>query len=225
MKTLAAETTTGSIEETQRLAAAVAAMLVPGDVLCLYGQLGAGKTYFTKGLVAGLGGDGEAVTSPTFVLMQIYEGCHGPDKPPPDGLAGCHGCPAAMSGDAHASHACGAGMAPGRETGSDRGQALLDHGTRRGGARLPVYHFDAYRLRSAQDLLDIGSDEILDDDGVSVIEWADRVAEAMPGERIEVYLTPVGATERRVRLVGRGEHEAAVVAGLVREGLATVVET
>ena len=165
MKTCTAETTAQSIEETQRLAAALAVLLTPGDVLCLYGQLGAGKTYFTKGLVAGLGGDGEAVTSPTFVLMQIY-----------------------------------------RE------------------GRLPVYHFDAYRLHAAQDMLDIGSDECLDGDGVSVIEWADRVAEAMPRTRIDVHLTPTGATERRIRLVGHGLHAATIVAHLVRDGLAVAVE-
>lgn len=182
MKTLAAETTARSIGETQRLAAAVAALLAPGDVLCLYGQLGAGKTYFTKGLVVGLGGDGEAVTSPTFVLMQIYGGA-----------------PAAS------------GPGGGQVSGA--------------GPRLPVYHFDAYRLHSAEDLIDIGSDETLDGDGVSVIEWADRVPEAMPPDRIEVHLTPVGVTERRIRLVGRGEHPASVVAQLIRAGLAVAAET
>jgi len=177
MKTVAAETVAHSIEDTQRLAAAVAAQLQPGDVLCLYGQLGAGKTYFTKGLVAGLGGDAEAVTSPTFVLMQIYG----------DSLDRADSAP-------------------------DRAACV---------PRLPVYHFDAYRLRSADDLLDIGSDETLSGDGVSVIEWADRVAEAMPPDRLDVELTPTGATERRIRLTGHGEHLSAVVAQLVKQHLAS----
>jgi tRNA threonylcarbamoyladenosine biosynthesis protein TsaE len=186
MKIVAAETVAHSIEDTQRLAAAVAAQLQPGDVLCLYGQLGAGKTYFTKGLVAGLGGDAEAVTSPTFVLMQIYG----------DKL------------EVQAGHDSGepsSGDSTGREP----------------SPRLPVYHFDAYRLRSADDLLDIGSDETLSGDGVSVIEWADRVAEAMPPDRLDVELTPTGATERRIRLTGHGAHMAAVVAQLTKQGLAS----
>jgi tRNA threonylcarbamoyladenosine biosynthesis protein TsaE len=170
MKTFTGQTTVRSIEETTRLAMALARLLQAGDVVCLYGQLGAGKTYFTKGLVAGLGGDGQAVTSPTFVLMQIY-------------------------GEAPAEAAAGRTM------------------------RLPVYHFDAYRLRSGQDLVDIGSDETLDGDGVSVIEWADRVDEALPPDRFDVRLTPDGETVRRVRLSGLGDRAAAVVARLADEGL------
>jgi tRNA threonylcarbamoyladenosine biosynthesis protein TsaE len=168
MKTFRGETVCNSIDETHRLAAALAAHLAPGDVLCMVGQLGAGKTYFTKGLVAGLGGDGQAVTSPTFVLMQIYGAAE-----------------------------------PGREP----------------EARLPVYHFDAYRLHSAQDMLDLGSDEILDGDGVSVIEWADRVTKAMPADRFEIHLTPCGETSRRIRIEGRGDRPAEVVSRLAGQGL------
>jgi len=159
MTVFAACGTSGSVAETQRLAASLAARLGPGDVVCLYGQLGAGKTYFTKGLVAGLGGDARGVTSPTFVLMQVYE------------------------------------------------------------SRPTVYHFDAYRLASGRDLLDIGSDDILQGDGVSVIEWADRVADALPERRIEVHLKAAGENERRIRVVGLGRREAACVAALVEDGL------
>ena len=154
-----ASTVSRSVAETQRLAAALASLLAPGDVVCLYGELGAGKTYFTKGLVAGLGGDGDEVTSPTFVLMQTYA------------------------------------------------------------ARTPVYHFDAYRLRSGQDLVDIGSDDFLGGDGVSVIEWADRVAAALPATRIEVRLSAGGPTVRRVRLTGLGVRPSDCVRRLVADGL------
>ena len=162
MTTRSARATSHSVGETQAVAAALAALLGPGDVVCLTGQLGAGKTYFTKGLVAGLGGDAAAVTSPTFVLMQIYE------------------------------------------------------------ARMPVYHFDAYRLGSGRDLVDIGSDEILSDEGVSVIEWADRVADALPAERIDLDLRATGATDRELRLAGRGARAAGVVSELARRGVVTL---
>jgi tRNA threonylcarbamoyladenosine biosynthesis protein TsaE len=147
-----------SVEETQLLAARLAPLLAPGDVLCLFGDLGAGKTCFTKGLVAGLGGDPDECTSPTFVLMQIHPG------------------------------------------------------------RLPVYHFDAYRLRAARDLLDLGSDEILSLDGVSVIEWADRVPEALPVDRLEIHFAVAGPTARALRFLGRGPRPAALVRELKLNG-------
>lgn len=154
-----AEAISHSEAETERLAGALAALLGPDDVVCLYGELGSGKTRFAKGLVAGLGGRAREVTSPTFVLLQMYD------------------------------------------------------------ARLPVCHFDAYRLRSAQELIDIGSDEMLCRGGVSVIEWSDRVRQALPEVRVEVHLSAVGETERRARFVGRGDHPAACVGELVRRGL------
>jgi tRNA threonylcarbamoyladenosine biosynthesis protein TsaE len=147
------------IDQTQQCAAALAARLVAGDVVCLYGQLGAGKTYFTKGLVRGLGGDADEVTSPTFVLMQVYE------------------------------------------------------------ARLTVSHFDAYRLTSSAQMLDIGSDETFAGEGVSVVEWADRVPEALPAERYEVHLTVRGPTRRFLEIIGYGRRQADTVAFLVSQGL------
>ena len=147
------------IDQTQLRAAALAARLVAGDVVCLCGQLGAGKTYFTKGLVRGLGGDADDVTSPTFVLMQVYE------------------------------------------------------------ARLTVSHFDAYRLTSSAQMLDIGSDETFAGDGVRVVEWADRVPEALPDERYEVRLAVRGPTQRFLEITGRGRRQADAVAFLVSQGL------
>ncbi len=140
--------------ETQRRAAALAELLRAGDVVCLTGQLGAGKTYFTKALVSGLGGQADEVTSPTFVLMQTYQ------------------------------------------------------------ARLTVYHFDAYRLSGGRQMRSIGSDEIFYGDGVSVVEWADRVVEALPPERFDVHLIATGPTRRRLEITGRGRHQAQCVACL-----------
>ena len=93
-----------------------------GDVLALTGDLGAGKTQFVKGFVAGLGSKAE-VTSPTFVLLHEYE----------DG-------------------------------------------------RLPVYHFDFYRLNSTEAVKQLGFDDYVFGEGVSVIEWADRYSELIPKE-------------------------------------------
>jgi tRNA threonylcarbamoyladenosine biosynthesis protein TsaE len=68
------EQLTRSEDETQAVAAAVAASLKPGDVLLLSGNLGAGKTAFVRGLAAGLGCDPDDVSSPTFTLVQEYRG-------------------------------------------------------------------------------------------------------------------------------------------------------
>ncbi|MCB1090162.1 MAG: tRNA (adenosine(37)-N6)-threonylcarbamoyltransferase complex ATPase subunit type 1 TsaE [Verrucomicrobiae bacterium] len=105
------------------LGAEAANGLRPGSVIALVGPLGAGKTHFSKGLVAGLGGDPDSVTSPTFTLVHEY--------------------------------------------------------TR--GCRLPVFHFDFYRLDSPAELLAIGWDDYLDEgDGVLLVEWADKFPDLLP---------------------------------------------
>ncbi len=106
--------------ETVAYGARVAADLSAGDTLALVGDLGAGKTHFTKGIVAGLGCDA-SVTSPTFTLVHEYTG-----------------------------------------------------------GRLPVFHFDFYRLESAEELLNIGWDDYLDASGVAVVEWADKFPDLLP---------------------------------------------
>ena len=91
-----------------------------GDVIALVGNLGAGKTHVSKGIVAGLG-CGCEVNSPTFTLVHEYTG-----------------------------------------------------------GRLPVFHFDFYRLESADEVLNVGWDDYLDAVGIVVVEWADRFAELLP---------------------------------------------
>jgi tRNA threonylcarbamoyladenosine biosynthesis protein TsaE len=93
-----------------------------GDVFALAGDLGAGKTQFVKGFVAGLESTAD-VTSPTFVLVHEY-----------------------------------------------------------GGGRLPVYHFDFYRLENRDAVLRLGFDDYVSGDGVSLIEWADRHPDLIPGD-------------------------------------------
>ena len=84
--------------------------------------------------------------------------------------------------------------------------------------RIPVYHFDAYRLENAQEMLDIGSDEMIYGDGVSIIEWADNVSECLPEEYLKVTLTAVSENERTIEVCGYGDRynkiiESSVVMG------------
>jgi len=110
-----------SPEQTIEVGIRLAEGLRSGDVLALCGDLGAGKTHFTKGVVWGLGGDPEEVCSPTFTLVHEYRG-----------------------------------------------------------GRLPVFHFDLYRLESARELSGVGWEDYLDEDGVMVVEWAEKFEERLP---------------------------------------------
>ncbi|MGH9189351.1 MAG: tRNA (adenosine(37)-N6)-threonylcarbamoyltransferase complex ATPase subunit type 1 TsaE [Acidimicrobiales bacterium] len=119
---------TTSVDETRSLAAGLAPLVQPGDLVLLDGDLGSGKTAFTQGLARGLGVT-EPVTSPAFTLARTYEA-----------------------------------------------------------GRLPLVHLDVYRLDRLQELLDIGITEMLDDDGVTVVEWGDAVVPALPHDFLEVAL-------------------------------------
>ncbi len=127
------------------LAAKLAGIAEPGDVIALIGDLGAGKTSFARAFVAAKGGDGE-VPSPTFTLVQLYE------------FAG---------GD--------------------------------------VYHFDLYRLEEAEEIFELGIEDAMSD-GISLIEWPDRMGAYLPFERIDIVLG-IGEDEtvRNVELTGRGD--------------------
>ncbi len=81
-------------------------------------------------------------------------------------------------------------------------------------ARLPIYHFDAYRLRSVDEFLDLGADEYLQGDGVCLIEWADRVESALPSERLRVELAVTGETSRRITAEARGGRYEVLAKGL-----------
>ena len=150
-----------SAQSTEALAEKLGEALQPGDCLAFYGDLGAGKTTFTRGLARGAGYEG-AVSSPTFVLMHIYEG------------------------------------------------------------RLPIYHFDAYRLRSSADLYNIGADEYFEGDGAVCLEWSERAEDILPPVRLELHLTYADGeqreTSRCIECVGRGargEEMASVLAEAV----------
>ena len=132
---------TNSPAETEALGAALAARLTPGTVLAYRGDLGAGKTAFTRGLARGLG-YAEPVTSPTYTIVNEYLG-----------------------------------------------------------GRLPLFHFDMYRLSSSDDLWDIGWEDYLDRGGVCAVEWSENVSDAMEGA-ITVGIEKLDDTTRRITLEG-----------------------
>ena len=137
---------TNSPEETEALGAALATKLGPGTIIAYRGDLGAGKTAFTRGLARGLGCK-ELVTSPTYTIVNEYLG-----------------------------------------------------------GRLSLFHFDMYRLRSADDLWDIGWEDYLDRGGVCAVEWSENVAEAME-DAISVTIEKLGEDTRRITIEG-GETNA-----------------
>ena len=73
------------------------------------------------------------------------------------------------------------------------------------GASRPIYHFDAYRLRDVSDFLELGPDEYFDSDGLSFVEWADRVEDALPRDYLEISVLPVDVTSRRFTITARGD--------------------
>lgn len=71
--------------------------------------------------------------------------------------------------------------------------------------RRMIYHFDAYRLKDLDEFLALGPEEYFDGDGLVLIEWADRVAEGLPGEYLEIEIAVIGANERKFEILARGE--------------------
>ncbi len=135
-------------EATGAFGALLAEALEAGDFIALEGDLAAGKTSLVKGLAAGLGYAGP-VTSPTFSLLQLYEG-----------------------------------------------------------GRLPLYHFDVYRLNRPEELEDIGYEEYFYGDGVSAVEWSNETEAYLPANRIELRLCPGEAQDQRrigLRVLGSRE--------------------
>ena len=137
---------TNSPAETEAIGAALGKILTPGTVIAYRGDLGAGKTAFTRGLAKGLGCR-EIVTSPTYTIVNEYLG-----------------------------------------------------------GRLPLFHFDMYRLRSSDDLFDIGWEDYLDRGGVCAVEWSENVSEAMEGA-IRIRIEKCGEDIRRITIEG-GENLA-----------------
>jgi tRNA threonylcarbamoyladenosine biosynthesis protein TsaE len=126
-------------DATSALGSALATVAKPGDLVCLWGELGAGKTHLAKAFGAGLGVAG-TITSPSFILMAEYAG------------------------------------------------------------RLPLFHLDLYRLADASDVLAGGLVDDRQAAGVTLVEWPDRMGEALPDGRLDVRIEGTGDEPRTITL-------------------------
>lgn len=132
------EFVTNSERETEELGVRLAGKLGPGAVIAFTGDLGAGKTAFTRGLARGLG-ISDRVTSPTFTIVNEYEG-----------------------------------------------------------GRLPLFHFDMYRLSSSDELFDIGWEDYLARGGVCAVEWSENIADALEEGTISAEIRRGTAESQRI---------------------------
>ena len=132
---------TNSPVETEAVGSALGKILKPGTVIAYRGDLGAGKTAFTRGLARGLGSS-EMVTSPTYTIVNEYLG-----------------------------------------------------------GRMPLFHFDMYRLASSDDLWDIGWEDYLDRNGVCAVEWSENVEDALE-DPIIITIEKLGEDSRRITIEG-----------------------
>lgn len=129
---------------TSRLGRALGAVAEAGDLVCVWGELGAGKTHFAKAFGAGLGVT-ETVISPSFILMAEYRG------------------------------------------------------------RLPLFHLDPYRLHDAADALAGGLIDDRQTEGVTLVEWPERLGDALPAARLDVRIDGLGDEPRHIRLIAGDE--------------------
>lgn len=132
-------------EQTWRVGEILGERLDAGDTVCLYGDLGAGKTSFSYGIALGLNVQTNYITSPTFTFVNEYKG------------------------------------------------------------RVPFYHIDLYRIQDPQELENIGFDQYIETDGVTVIEWAERAEGELPEECLSVYLSYVDEHSREIGFLAEGE--------------------
>jgi len=136
---------TKSEEETREIGRAIGKGLLPGDIICLIGELGSGKTTITQGIAQGVGVR-SFVSSASFKLINEYEG------------------------------------------------------------RIPVYHFDLFRLDKLSEVEELGYREYFYNQGVTIIEWAEKIRPLWPDERMEIELKIVSENAREIRitnLIGR----------------------
>lgn len=125
---------------TSALGRALSTEAEPGDLVCLWGELGAGKTHLAKAFGAGLGVT-DTITSPSFILMAEYDG------------------------------------------------------------RLPLFHIDPYRLASAEDALAGGLIDERQATGVTLVEWPERLGDALPVDRLDVRIDGTGDEPRTITLI------------------------
>ena len=130
---------TKSVAGTQRFGQELARQLRPGDLICLIGDMGAGKTCLVQGIARGLQVQ-DYVNSPTFKIINEYKG------------------------------------------------------------KMPVYHFDLYRLDGLRDLSDLGYEEYFYGQGVSLVEWAEKITSFLPKQYLQIELHSINEHTRKIIL-------------------------
>ena len=139
-------------QETEIIGKVVGMHLKPGDVVSLFGELGAGKTCFTRGIACGLGiGNEVPIVSPSFTLINEYPG------------------------------------------------------------KIPLYHFDLYRLDHIERIFDLGYQEYFYGNGVTVIEWGEKIVDFLPEEYLRVHFSIPTDKMRGIKVEGQGKRFIAII--------------
>lgn len=131
-----------SPDETYNIGLSIGKQLSPGSILCIEGEMGAGKTALSQGIIRGLGVEEKYITSPTYTLVNEYNV-----------------------------------------------------------GKLPIYHFDIYRVGDYDELLAIGFDEYLSEDSIAIIEWADMIKEDLPANKIWITIEKTDSEDLRTLIV------------------------
>lgn len=140
-----------NLQETEKIGYKLGTLLEAGDVICMTGDLGAGKTTMTQAIAKGLGVE-EDVTSPTFALIHEYDG------------------------------------------------------------RLPVYHFDVYRIQRMEEMEDLGYEEYFYGQGVCIIEWASMIQEIIPPTHLWLDIQHgIEENSREIRIEAKGSRFDSIV--------------
>ena len=150
--------TTRSSDETEAYGRAIGSLLKPACFLALQGELGGGKTCFTRGVVAAVAPESaHLVASPTYAIMNCY------------------------------------------------------------GGKVPVYHFDFYRLAGDDDVIELGFEEYFYGDGVSVVEWSERLTKVLPDDHLTICFEYTGDDQRLITISGSGTESTAIMIRLAEK--------
>jgi tRNA threonylcarbamoyladenosine biosynthesis protein TsaE len=143
-------------KELEEIAEKLGKLVNSGDVICMVGDLGAGKTTFIQALAIGLGVK-DYVTSPTFTLINEYEG------------------------------------------------------------RIPLYHFDVYRINHIDEMENLGYEEYFYGDGVCAIEWADLIKDILPYDYLWIEIKITGAESRQICFIGTNDYYREIAGELLEK--------
>lgn len=137
-----------NVEETLNIGEQIGNLCNAGDIICIIGDLGVGKTHLSKGIAKGLGIK-EHITSPTFTIVNEYDS-----------------------------------------------------------GRLKLYHFDVYRVNDPDEIYELGFDEYIFDNALSIIEWADYIESLIPKEHVRIVLSKLndlGEDVRNIEIIPNGK--------------------